>query len=147
MSVSLIDSILTFERLEDVCREFGVARKTGHKTLDRYKVHGLTALSDPSRRPVRSRDRLVRPELVTLVLGTTCYPCLRAGHCLNGGESVRGDRTSLQLWTSQKPLFLWALKKSMASPRVMGHRRIAVRLMGVTMGDLRWETRLKSSPR
>ena len=91
MSVSLIDSILTFERLEDVCREFGVARKTGHKTLDRYKVHGLTALSDPSRRPVRSKDRLVRHEVVTLVLGTTCYPCLRAGHCLNGGES--GIRT------------------------------------------------------
>jgi hypothetical protein len=83
--------LLNGETVTDVCREFGVARKTGHKTLDRYKVHGLTALSDPSRRPVRSRDRLVRPELVTLVLGATCYPCLRAGHCLNGGES--GIRT------------------------------------------------------
>jgi len=30
----------------------------------------------------------VRPEVVTHVLGTTCYPCLRAGQAKAGGEGV-----------------------------------------------------------
>ncbi|MEA2880279.1 MAG: hypothetical protein QOF14_5475 [Hyphomicrobiales bacterium] len=39
--------------MTDVCRDFGVSRKTGYKIFDRYKEHGLAALSDRSRRPVR----------------------------------------------------------------------------------------------
>ena len=41
--------------MTDLCREFGMSRKTGYKIFDRYKEHGLTALSDRSRRPVRQR--------------------------------------------------------------------------------------------
>jgi transposase-like protein len=69
--------LLNGETVTDVCREFGVARKTGHKTLDRYKVHGLTALSDPSRRPVRYANQL--PEQVEGPIGWArgCPPCLR----------------------------------------------------------------------
>jgi transposase-like protein len=36
-----------------VCREFGISRKTGYKISDRHKGHGLEALTDRSRRPVR----------------------------------------------------------------------------------------------
>src|SRR5207248_3207386 len=36
----------------------GVSRKTGYKIFDRYKEHGLTALSDRSRRPVRYANQL-----------------------------------------------------------------------------------------
>jgi transposase len=46
--------LLDGEATTDVCREFGVSRKTGYKTFDRYKEHGLEALSDRSRRPARS---------------------------------------------------------------------------------------------
>ena len=28
-------------------RDFGISRKTGYKIFDRYKEHGLEALSDP----------------------------------------------------------------------------------------------------
>jgi transposase-like protein len=45
--------LLDGEAMTDVCRDFGVSRKTGYKIFDRYKEHGLTALSDRSRRPVR----------------------------------------------------------------------------------------------
>jgi transposase len=41
-----------------VCREFGISRKTGYKIFDRYKDHGLEALSDRSRRPVRYANQL-----------------------------------------------------------------------------------------
>jgi transposase-like protein len=44
--------LLDGEAMTDVCREFGVSRKTGYKIFDRYKEHGLEALSDRSRRPV-----------------------------------------------------------------------------------------------
>jgi transposase len=44
--------LLDGETMTDVCREFGISRKTGYKIFDRYKEHGLEALSDRSRRPV-----------------------------------------------------------------------------------------------
>lgn len=59
------------------------------QVLDRYKEHGLEALSDRSRRPVRYANQLpglattrqpLRPRGVTDVLETLCYRCLRTGH-------------------------------------------------------------------
>ena len=50
--------LLDGETMTDVCREFGVSRKTGYKIFDRYKEHGLEALSDRSRRPVRYANQL-----------------------------------------------------------------------------------------
>src|SRR5574339_411818 len=44
--------------MTDLCREFGISRKTGYKIFDRYKDHGLEALSDRSRRPVRYANQL-----------------------------------------------------------------------------------------
>ncbi len=39
----------------------GISRKTGYKIYDRYKEHGLEALSDRSRRPVRYANQLPQP--------------------------------------------------------------------------------------
>src|SRR5258708_34492045 len=50
--------LLDGETMPDVCRDFGVSRKTGYKIFDRYKQQGLTALSDRSRRPVRYANQL-----------------------------------------------------------------------------------------
>jgi len=50
--------LLDGEAMTDVCREFGVSRKTGYKIFDRYKEQGLEALSDRSRRPVRYANQL-----------------------------------------------------------------------------------------
>ncbi|HEX2725742.1 MAG TPA: IS481 family transposase [Beijerinckiaceae bacterium] len=46
------------EAMTDLCREFGISRKTGYKIFDRYKEHGLAAFSDRSRRPVRYANQL-----------------------------------------------------------------------------------------
>jgi transposase InsO family protein len=43
---------------DGLCREFGISRKTGYKIFDRYKEHGLEALTDRSRRPVRYANQL-----------------------------------------------------------------------------------------
>src|SRR5436189_1560136 len=50
--------LLDGEAMTDVCQDFGISRKTGYKIFDRYKEHGLSALSDRSRRPVRYANQL-----------------------------------------------------------------------------------------
>ena len=50
--------LLDGEPMTEVCREFGISRKTGYKIFDRYKEHGLEALTDRSRRPVRYANQL-----------------------------------------------------------------------------------------
>ena len=50
--------LLEGEQMSLLCREFGISRKTGYKIFDRYQEHGLEALSDRSRRPVRYANQL-----------------------------------------------------------------------------------------
>jgi len=37
--------------ITDLCADFGISRKTGHKYLKRFESDGRTGLSDRSRRP------------------------------------------------------------------------------------------------
>ena len=53
--------LLEGEGMSEVCRSFGISRKTGYKIFNRYKEHGLEALSDRSRRPVRYANQLPAP--------------------------------------------------------------------------------------
>jgi transposase InsO family protein len=50
--------LLEGEPMTSLCQEFGISRKTGYKIFDRYKQHGLEALTDRSRRPVRYANQL-----------------------------------------------------------------------------------------
>ena len=46
------------ERMVDLCREFGISRKTGYKFWKRYKELGPEGLGDFSRRPHRHPSRI-----------------------------------------------------------------------------------------
>ena len=46
------------ERMSDLCREFGISRKTGYKIWERYQKVGIQGLSDRSRRPFRQAGAL-----------------------------------------------------------------------------------------
>jgi transposase InsO family protein len=59
--------LLDGEAMTDVCREFGISRKTGYKIFDRYKEHGLEALTDRCRRPIRYANQLP-PQIESLIL-------------------------------------------------------------------------------
>jgi transposase InsO family protein len=50
--------LLDGDGMSDVCREFGISRKTGYKIWDRYRQEGLETLTDRSRRPVRYANQL-----------------------------------------------------------------------------------------
>lgn len=56
------------EAMTDLCREFGISRKTGYKIFNRYKEEGLEALTDRSRRPVRYANQLPG-QIESLIVG------------------------------------------------------------------------------
>jgi hypothetical protein len=60
--------LLDGEQMSHLCREFGISRKTGYKIFERYKDHGLEALSDRSRRPVRYANQLLA-EIESRIVG------------------------------------------------------------------------------
>jgi len=49
---------LAGEPMAELCREFGIARKTGYKIFDRYQECGIRGLTDRSRRPFRYANQL-----------------------------------------------------------------------------------------
>jgi len=44
---------LAGEGMAELCREFGISRKTGYKIFDRYQACGIEGLTDRSWRPYR----------------------------------------------------------------------------------------------
>lgn len=62
-----IARLLEGEAMTDVCREFGISRKTGYKILTRYRDEGSAALTDRSRRPVRYANQLP-PQIEGLIV-------------------------------------------------------------------------------
>jgi hypothetical protein len=48
---------LNGEPMAELCREFGISRKTGYKIFDRYQECGVEELTDRSRRPIRYAKR------------------------------------------------------------------------------------------
>ena len=60
--------LLEGEAMTDLCREFGISRKTGYKLFNRYKDEGSSALTDRSRRPVRYANQLP-PQIESLIVG------------------------------------------------------------------------------
>lgn len=55
------------EEMSTLCREFGISRKTGYKIWGRYKEHGLSAMTDRSRRPVHYANQLP-PQLEAMII-------------------------------------------------------------------------------
>src|SRR6266699_5288909 len=62
-----VAQLLDGEAMSEVCRAFGISRKTGYKICERYKEHGLEALTDRSRRPVRYANQLP-PQIESLIV-------------------------------------------------------------------------------
>ena len=61
--IRFVGRLLDGEGMSDVCRAFGISRKTGYKIWGRYRQEGLEALTDRSRRPVRYANQLPEPDI------------------------------------------------------------------------------------
>lgn len=56
--MKFIGRLLQGEKMAELCREFGISRKTGYKFWHRYKDVGLKGLTDRARRPFRYANQL-----------------------------------------------------------------------------------------
>jgi putative transposase len=56
--MKFIGRLLHGDKMAELCREFGISRKTGYKFWNRYKDIGLYGLTDRTRRPVRYANQL-----------------------------------------------------------------------------------------
>jgi transposase InsO family protein len=74
--------------VSELCRRFGISRKTGNKWLARFRELGLDGLEDRSRRPLAS-PRKVAQKVETDVLA------LRAKHPAWGGRKLRARLQAL----------------------------------------------------
>src|SRR5260370_20293659 len=86
--------LLDGEAVTDICRDFVISRKSGYDIQRGRRGHlarQLHALRSRLLRPgaedLATPRQPVRPEVVTHVLGTFCYPSLRAGHHLSGPDN------------------------------------------------------------
>jgi transposase InsO family protein len=59
--------LLDGESMTEVCRDFGISRKTGYKLFERYKQDGPVALDDRSRRPIRYANQLPQQLEATII--------------------------------------------------------------------------------
>lgn len=74
--------------VSELCRRFGISRKTGYKWLQRVRSEGLTGLHERSRRPVRSPVRTL-DAMERLVLD------VREQHPAWGGRKIRARLAAL----------------------------------------------------
>lgn len=56
--LKFIARLIDGEAMAEVCREFGISRKTGYKLWDRYQEFGLKGFSDRSRKPHKQANQL-----------------------------------------------------------------------------------------
>ncbi len=62
------------ERFGDLCREFGVSRKTGYKWKERFFRDGLSGLSDHSRRPITTPNEIGETMVCQIVKLKLAHP-------------------------------------------------------------------------
>jgi transposase InsO family protein len=55
--IQFISKLLEGDKMVDLCREFGISRKTGYKFLERYKSGGFLGLNDLVKRPLNIPHR------------------------------------------------------------------------------------------
>jgi putative transposase len=56
--LKFVARVLDGDKMAELCREFGISRKTGYKIVRRYNDSGLEGLTDRSRRPYRHANQL-----------------------------------------------------------------------------------------
>src|SRR6202035_3086340 len=93
---------LAGETMAELCREFGISRKTGYKIFDRYQECGVQGLTDRSRRPFRYANQLPF-QVENFILN------VKREHSSWGARKIRERRraqgTALSL--GQRPNELW----------------------------------------
>ena len=62
------------ETFVDLCRSFGISRKTGYKRVQRFQAWGWNGLGDFSRAPHEHPNRMERDVVESLILARRNHP-------------------------------------------------------------------------
>lgn len=62
------------ENIAQLCREYKISRKTGHKWLSRYEEEGILGLQDRSRRPFQSSSKVDKEHVELILASREKYP-------------------------------------------------------------------------
>ena len=65
--IEFVMKALNHPNFGELCREYGISRKTGYKWRDRFVSHGLGGLSELSRRP-HSHSQQLEEDVVCQIL-------------------------------------------------------------------------------
>ena len=85
--------------LAELCRRFGISRKTGYKWIERYETLGVSGLTDRSRRP-DSCPHETEPKIVEAIL------CARRRHPTWGAKKL------IVLLKRKKPTWSWPARST-----------------------------------
>jgi transposase InsO family protein len=110
--------------MTELCRRFGISRKTGYKWLERYRAAGSDGLADRSRRPARSPAR-TSVEVEAAVLA------LRDAHPAWGGRKLHHRLVALGVTDAPSPSTITAI--------LHRHGRIAPAASAMRQPPIRFE--------
>jgi len=118
--MQLVARRLAGEGMAELCREFGISRKTGYKIFDRYQECGIQGLTDRSRRPYRYANQLpfqvenfilnVKREHLLRRFSSIPIPAKSTIHAVldrHGLVERRGRAQGTALSLGQRPNELW----------------------------------------
>jgi hypothetical protein len=108
---------LAGESMADLCREFGISRKTGYRIFDRYQECGVEGLTDRSRRPYRyasgKHSRKIRERLlrrfsdIPIPAKSTIHAVLDRHGLVERRGRLRHRAQGTPLSLGQRPNELW----------------------------------------
>lgn len=104
--------------MAELCRLYGISRKTGYKWLERYRVDGLLGLQARSRAP-HGRPQAMAEELAAMIVA------VRKGHETWGPRKVRAhliERYPAIGWPAASTIGTLFDRESLTVPRVLRRR-------------------------
>src|SRR5262245_1074392 len=112
--MSFVSRLRDGERMVDLCREFGISRKTGHKIWKRFQEDGLRGLEDRRWTPERIPHRTT-PELRALFVKAKKAKPTWGPKKLR--EWLEGKHKGLEL-PSANTIGYWLKREGLVKPRV-----------------------------
>ncbi len=86
---------LAGEPMAELCRGFGISRKTGYKIFDRYQECGIQGLTDRSRRPLCLAKSLADCKINSMAVAPLPTLLYNSDHVLRALVIVRFARSPL----------------------------------------------------
>jgi transposase InsO family protein len=105
--------LLEGERMTDLCREFGISRKTGHKIWKRYQTVGLDGLKDGFRRPYTSPSKTPQAKIDRIL-------AMRRKYSTWGPRKIRSRLIELEpkvLWPAKSTIGVILKNEGLVKPR------------------------------